>query len=246
VTLDPALAGALGEAQVVRTIFEGLTNLHPRTVEPLAGVATRYQVTPDGMRFKLFLRGHSAPRGIALPGVRASNNPALWTDGLPVTAHDFVYAWRRVVDPATAAMYAYLLNCVQHAKGITSGKLALAKLGVRAADDFCLQVDLEEPTPFFLQMLSWVTFFPVPRQALEHNEASWTNFMVTNGAFTLAENRSRDRIIVAKNQRYYDARSVLLDNVSFLLTQEAVAGFHNVTCSMGTNLIPLRNPITEA
>lgn len=230
VTLDPALAGASAEAQVVRTIFEGLTNLHPETVEPIAGVATHYEVSPDGMRFNLFLRGHSEPRGIALAGLRAYHDAVRWTDGLPVTAHDFVYAWRRVVDPATAAMYAYLLDCICYAKDITSGKLSPTKLGVRAADNFCLQVDLEAPTPFFLQLLSWVTLFPVPQRAVERtrrrNAAVWTGpeSIVTNGAFKLTEYRSRDRITVVKNPRYYDAPWVRLDNVSFLLTQESVAG----------------------
>jgi oligopeptide transport system substrate-binding protein len=228
VTLDPALAGAAGEAQIVRTIFEGLTNPHPRTLEPIAGVATHYEMSSDGLRLNLFLRGHSEPRGVALPGVGAHREVARWTDGFPVTAHDFVYAWRRVIDPETAAMYAYLLNCIQNAKEVTSGKLLSAKLGVRAADDFCLQVDLEAPTPFFLQLLSWITLFPVPQRTVEHakrrqDEASWTQpqHIVTNGAFTLAEHRSRDRIALKKNPHHYEAATVALDKVSFLLTQEA-------------------------
>src|SRR5262245_52722745 len=142
VTLDPALAGALGEAQIVRTIFEGLTSLHPRTVEPMAGVATHYDVSADGTRFTLFLRGHLEPRGTPLPGAGRQNGPARWTDGLPVTAHDFVYAWRRVVDRSTASMYAYLLNCIQNADAIASGKLTPDSLGVRATGNFCLNVDL--------------------------------------------------------------------------------------------------------
>jgi ABC-type oligopeptide transport system substrate-binding subunit len=229
ITLDPALAGG-GEAQVVRTIFEGLTDLHPRTVEPVAAIATHYDLSPDGLYCKLFLRGHADPRGAPLPNLRGNNGPARWTDGPAVTSHDFVYAWRRVVDPATAAMCAYLLNCVENAAAITSGKLPPDKLGVRAIDDFCLRVDLVAPTPFFLQLLSWVTLFPLPRHLFEqtrtnHEGRNWTDpdVIVTNGPFRLAEHRSRDRITVQKNPEYYDSPSVRLDNVSFLLTQETAA-----------------------
>jgi ABC-type oligopeptide transport system substrate-binding subunit len=232
VMLDPALGGGpSGESQILRAIFEGLTNLHPGTVEPTAGIATHYTVSPDGIRFNLFLRGHPEPRGIALPGMRAHGEAARWSDGLPVTAHDFVYAWRRVAAPENAAMSAYLLHCIQHAKGITSGKLPSAKLGVRAVDDFRLQVDLESPAPFFLQLLSCTTLFPAPSRAVEQarrrrQETSWTEpkHIVTNGAFTLVEHRSRDRIVVKKSAQYYDASAVALEKVSFLLTPEASAG----------------------
>ena len=230
VSLDPAQAGAI-EAHIVRAIFEGLTNLHPRTAEPIAGIATHCETSPDRMRLTLFLRGHSHPRGVPLPEIGAQRSPVRWTDGFPVTAHDVVYSWRRVVDPATASMYAYLLHCIQNAQAITRGELSPQRLAVRALDDFSVQVDLRAPTPFFLEMLSVITLFPVPRLAIERvprgrNEDSWTEpkNIVTSGPFTLREHRSRDRIVVERNPQYYDAPTVALEQVSFLLTQETTVG----------------------
>ena len=92
-------------------------------------------------------------------------------------------------------------------------------------------MDLRSPTPFFLELLSVFTLFPVPRLAIERvprgrNENSWTepNNIVTSGPFTLREHRSRDRIVVERNTQYYDAPTVALEQVSFLLTQETTAG----------------------
>src|SRR5262249_31292308 len=151
----------------------------PQTMEPIAGVATHCEVSPDGMCVHLYLRGHAEPRGIPLPGARPHQDAVRWTDGLAVTAHDFVYAWRRVADPGTAAPYGYLLNCVAYRKEITGSKQPPAKLGVSVADDFCLRVDLVEPTPYFLQLLSWITLLPVPERAVEEarrgrDETAWT------------------------------------------------------------------------
>jgi oligopeptide transport system substrate-binding protein len=128
-------------------------------------------------------------------------------------------------------MYAYLLLCIQNAQAITRGKLSPERLAVRALDDFSLQVDLRSPTPFFLELLSVFTLFPVPRLAIERvprgrNENSWTEpkNIVTSGPFTLREHRSRDRIVVERNTQYYDAPTVALEQVSFLLTQETTVG----------------------
>ena len=229
VSLDPAQAGAT-EAHIVRAIFEGLTNLHPRTAQPIAGIATHCETSPDRMRLTLFFRGHSQPRGVPLPEIGAQRSPVRWTDGFSVTAHDVVYSWRRVVDPATASAYAYLLHCIQNAQAITRGELSPQRLAVRALDDFSVQVDLRAPTPFFLEMLSVITLFPVPRRAIEgvphgRNEDSWTEpkNIVTSGPFILRGHRSRDRI-VGRNPQYYDAPTVALQRVSFLLTQESTVG----------------------
>ncbi len=144
-TLDPQKSTGVPESHVIDALFEGLTKYHPKTLEPMAALATHYETNADNTQFTFYLRGHPAPRGIKLPntdtlreeyaagklkedfsrGIAAppDNVPARWSDGRIITAYDFVYSWRRVVDPATAADYASLLYYVKNAEEINSGKL---------------------------------------------------------------------------------------------------------------------------
>src|SRR6476620_3314723 len=152
-------------------------------------------------------RGSLADRKLCLP----MSQPIL-VRPRPITAHDVVYSWRRALDLDTAALYAYLLYDIQNARDVNTCGLSPGKLGVRALDDFKIQVDLRAPTPFFLSLLSWITFAPVPRQVVERarstgNENRWTepDCIVTSGAFTPRERRSRDRILLSRNPLYHDA-----------------------------------------
>ena len=101
-SLDPATCLGIGncEGQVMPALFEGLLSLDPHTLEPRAGLATHYQVDDNLTEFTFFLRGHPSPTGTKLPGAGTPNGAASWSDGRPVTADDFVYAWRRLLDPA--------------------------------------------------------------------------------------------------------------------------------------------------
>jgi ABC-type oligopeptide transport system substrate-binding subunit len=141
-----------------------------------------------------------------------------------------VYSWRRLLDPATAAPYANLLYCIQNAEAVNAARTPLERLGVRALDEFTLQVDLRAPTSFFFGLLSCVALAPVPRQAIEAawrrgNENSWTEpgCIVTSGPFFLLERRPRDRTILRKNRDYVEAGIVGLDEVSFLLVPDLMA-----------------------
>ena len=158
-------------------------------MEPMAGIITHHETSPDGMRVTLFLRGHSRPRGTAFADINTLRNeylngtlpvdfsrgqgvppirvPVHWSDGALVTAHDIVYSWRRLLDPATAAPYAHFLHCIQTAQEVNATKAPPEKLAVRALDEFTLQVDLRAPTAFFLRLLPCLTLAPVPRQAIE-------------------------------------------------------------------------------
>ena len=101
-------------------------------------------------------------------------NPARWSDGSIITAHDFVYSWRRVVDPRNGFPTASLFHPIRNAQAINSGKAISQELGVRAIDDFALGVELQEPTPYLLQLVASNQFFPVPRQAIESAGSSWS------------------------------------------------------------------------
>jgi ABC-type oligopeptide transport system substrate-binding subunit len=249
-SLDPAKSvDTLSEGSILRALFEGLTNYHPQTMEPMAGIATHYETSADGLRITLFLRGHSRPRGVAFPDTSTLRDeylkgtlpvdysrghtappvrvPFRWSDGSLVTAHDVVYSWRRVLDPAMAATYSHLLYCIQYGREVNAGRAPPERLAVRALDEFTLQIDLQAPTAFFLRLLSCMTLAPVPRQAIEaarHRgiENSWTQpgWIVTSGPFTLLERRPRDRTVLRRNPSYIEAGVVGLEEVSFLLVRD--------------------------
>ena len=196
---------------IINALFEGLTKMHPVTLEPLAGLATHYESNPDRTRFTFYLRGHPSPRGIRLPNsdtlreeyragkltedlsrgrVAPSDAlPARWSDGVVITTHDFVYAWRRVVDPKVASPNAASLYDIRNAEEINRGRAPADALGVRALDDFTLQVDLRTPTPFFLQLQSQRMFRAVPRHVIEQAAARGPGDLV-DGARTHGDERS--------------------------------------------------------
>ena len=126
-TLDPALSQAGSEEFIIPSLFEGLLTLHPTANEPQAALATHYQSDPAQTEFTFYLRGHAQPAGSRLEGGPPRSAPAHWSDGRVITAHDFVYSWRRVVDPKTAAPWAYLHYCIRNAEEINAGRLGLVR-----------------------------------------------------------------------------------------------------------------------
>jgi oligopeptide transport system substrate-binding protein len=244
-SLDPGMHPNGREMPIINALFEGLTKWHPVTLEPMAGLATHYETNPDRSRFTFYLRGHPAPRGVRLPNTdtlaeayragrlmedlsrgRAAPSdalPARWSDGVVITAHDFVYAWRRVVDPKAASPNADFLNVILNAEDVTRGKQPAEALGVRALDDFTLQAELGKPTSFFLALTSQRMFRAVPRHVVEEaaargREASWTEpgRIVTSGPFLLREWRPYEQLVVVRNPRYYQSALVGLDEIVFL------------------------------
>jgi oligopeptide transport system substrate-binding protein len=255
-TLDPGKITGGYEIYIGPALFEGLTSYHPATAQPMAALATHYEVNADFTQYTFYLRGHPQPRGLRLPDTDTLRNeylagrlsqdyarghpaptdrtPALWSDGTVITAEDFVYSWRRVVDPQTAtAQYAYFLFYVRNAQEINARKRPLDSLGVRALDEFTFQVDLRAPTTFFAELTSKSILAPVPRRAIEAArrrgaESSWTEpaHIMTSGAFTLREHRPYDRIVVAKNPRYYESGVVGLDEITFLPVPDATTSLN--------------------
>jgi oligopeptide transport system substrate-binding protein len=234
-SLDPALSTGSSEFWVIPALLEGLTQYHPRLPQPMAALATHYEVSADAGRFTFYLRGHSSPRGTALPngdslpeeftrGRRAAPDgvPARWSDGRILTAHDFVYSWRRFLHPKTAGPMAYQLYYVLNAEEINTGQRHSDELGVRALDDFTFQVDLRSPTPFFLHLITQYIFSPVPSHAVEAtrqpgNESSWTQpgKMISSGPFLLKEWRRYELISAVRNPLYYDSGMVDIEELCF-------------------------------
>ena len=146
----------------------------------MAALATHYEANADFTQFRFYLRGHPAPRGVRLPssadlpdkflrGRRAfaGFRPRLWSDGNPITAYDFVYSWRRFMDPQTAAPFAFQLFILKNAQEVFSGKRPPAELGVHAPDEFTFVVDLRSSTSFFLEFITSYLYSAVPRHAVE-------------------------------------------------------------------------------
>ncbi|MBI2820377.1 MAG: peptide ABC transporter substrate-binding protein [Acidobacteria bacterium] len=197
--LDPGLMVADTDWRIAGMLFEGLTVKDPKTLQPRPGVAERWEISPDGLAYTFHLRKN-----------------ARWSDGAPVTAQDFVYSWTRLLDPATAARYANQLYLIVNAEPFNQGKIKEAtELGLRAIDDFTLQVRLREPVPYFLFLTANAPLYPVPRTVMEQFGDQWTDpdKIVGNGPFRLVEHRTHDRIVLERNPRYWNAKSVHLDRV---------------------------------
>ena len=161
-SLDPAQSMGGGGDNVIAAILDSLVALDPLTLEPAAGLATHYEVDTSGTRYTLFYKDTQSLVEFAfaiqiLYPRRLSNGrkappdriPALWSDGVPVTAHDFVYSWRRLVDPATGAPMAFYLAPLGNADEVTKGAKPPSTLAVRAIDDFTFQFDLVAPISYF-------------------------------------------------------------------------------------------------
>ena len=134
----------------------------------------------------------------------------------------FVFSWQRVVDPATAAEYAYMLAPVMNAEDVTAGKKKPDELGVKAVDDMTFEVTLNAPTPYFLEMLTHQATYPVSKANVEAKGAEFIKpgNLVSNGAYTLAEFVPNDHVKAVKNPKFYDAANVKIDVVNFIPTED--------------------------
>lgn len=236
--LDPHLVTGLAEHRILRTLFEGLTDLDPVTHEPVPAVAERWDLSADGLVYTFHLR-----------------TDATWSNGDPVTAHDFVYGWRRILSPRLAAEYSYMLWVIKNAAAYNRGEISdFSNVGVEALDDRTLRVTLEHPTPYFLTMQVHQSYLPVHRPAIEAAGAidargtDWASLgkLVGNGPFVLTAWAPNRVLSVRKRADYWDAASVALNGVDFLpiddeQTEERSfrAGEMHVTQTVPSNKIPV-------
>ncbi len=200
-SLDPAVSTGVPDARILRALFEGLTRPDPATNAPLPGVAERWETSADGLEWRFHLRAD-----------------ARWSNGDPVTAHDFEHSLRRVLSPATASRNAYLLWCVEGAREYTrAGPDAPAPPpAIDAVSDRELRIRLVRPTPYLASLLSYYTFAPIHRGCLEEHGPLWTQAgrLVGNGPFVLVERRLRDRIRLERSPTYWGRDEVALGSVT--------------------------------
>lgn len=206
-SLDPYLVTGHTEHRILTSLFEGLTTANQKTLEVEPGVAESWEVTPDGLTYTFKL-----------------NPNAKWSNGEPVTAHDFVYGWKRHLTAKLASEYAYMLWCLKNGEKYNKGEVAdFNEVGAKAVDDTTLVVNLEYPAPYFLSMQIHYSWFPVHQATVEKfgpmddrtNRWILPGNMVSNGPFKLISWEPNQSIRVEKNEHYWDAARIKLEAVEF-------------------------------
>jgi len=208
-SLDPHKVSGDWENRIVGDIFEGLVT-EDAQAEPIPGMATDWEVSDDGLTYTFNLR-----------------EGAVWSDGEPVTADDFVFAFQRLMDPATAANYAYLQYTIENAEAINGGDITdLGELGVRAIDDTTLEITLENPTPYFITALTHYTAYPVPKHVVEEHGDEWVRIdnIVVNGPYRPVEWVPGSHVKTVVNESWYDTDSLQIDEVVFYKLEDQSAG----------------------
>lgn len=222
-SLDPHYIDGQWEANVVGDALIGLTT-DAADGTPMPGAATSWETSADGMTWTFHMRDH------------------VWSDGRPVTAEDFVYAWRRILEPARGAPYAYYLWLIKNAKAISDGKMPTSALGIEAPDDKTVVVHLEHPAPYMLEYLLHQAVFPVPRHVVLQKGDAWAkpDNYVGNGPYLPKEWVPNDHITMVKNPRFYDAANVRLKTIIYKPTSDTLAALKAIRAGeLDTqNLVP--------
>ncbi|MCP4767522.1 MAG: oligopeptide ABC transporter substrate-binding protein OppA [Gammaproteobacteria bacterium] len=206
-SLDPHVTEGVPESHLIRDLLEGLVN-QDADGGTVPGVAESWE-TSDNKTFLFHLRKN-----------------ARWSNGDPVTAHDFVYSFRRAADPATASPYAWYLEMTTmvNAAAIIAGKSKPDTLGVEAIDDHTLKVSLEQVVPYLVKMMAHTTVKPVHRATIEKYGNQWTrpgNY-VSNGAYKLSSWVVNERIEMVRNENYWDNENTTINKVTFLPIEDQV------------------------
>jgi oligopeptide transport system substrate-binding protein len=202
-SLDPHFITGNWEAYVIGDCILGLTTEGPDG-SAIPGAADRWDTSSDGRTWTFHLRDHR------------------WSDGSKVTADDFVFAWRRILDPMMAAPYAYYLYVVKNARDINKGKAPANTLGIVAKDERTLVVELNEPAPYLPEWLQHQTTWPVPRHTVLAKGRAWSrpeNF-VANGPYVPASWVPNDRVVLKKNPLFFEASRVRIGTVNYFPTQD--------------------------
>jgi oligopeptide transport system substrate-binding protein len=206
-SLDPSISATDGSIAILSDVFEGLTAL-------------------DGHDHVVPGSAESWRRADALTWVFKLRPKAVWSDGKAVTAGDFVYSWRRFLDPKMAAYLASSIGVVlSNGAEILAGRKPPTALGVRAIDSVTLEVTTAVPTPLLPQLLAAPQFAPLPRATIETLGKDWTKpgNMVGNGPYLLRDWQVNSKVVLVKNPRYWDASNVTLTRVTYLPVEDATA-----------------------
>lgn len=203
-SLDPHKASGTWENNIIGNMFVGLTT-EDAAADAVPGMAERWEVSEDGLIWTFFLR------------------EATWSDGVPVTAYDFEFALRRILNPETMAQYASVLYAIKNAEAVNSGREAnIEAIGARALDARTFQLELEHPAPYLPTLLKHYTAYPIPRHIVERHGNDWIKpqNIEVNGPFKLNRWRSNYIIVLDRNPSFYDAETVAFETLYFYPTSD--------------------------
>ncbi len=225
-SLDPHLISGIPEHRIQMALFEGLIIYDPKTANGIPGLAESWKISNDGKTYTFKLR------------------KATWSDGVPITAQTFVDSWLRILNPETAAPYAWFpAMFIAGAKEYNSGKTGPESVQIKAIDERTFQVSLVGPLPYVIGALAHYSFSVVPIHAIKKYGKEWTdpkNF-VGNGPFILESWKPQDRLTCIPNPKYWDRSAVKLDRVTFLPVDNNNTGYNlyiNGECDEAPN-VPL-------
>jgi len=207
-TADPGLADDSTSILVVSSLFDGLTR---RGVDDKIhnAVAEKIDISEDGLVYTFHLRDSK------------------WSNGDPVTAHDFEFAWKRALDPAFASSYAYNFFYIKNGEAYNAGNATADDVGVKALDDHTLEVHLENQTPFFLELTAFATYYPVHQKTVKDNPewAMEASTHIGNGPYTLAKWEHKSAMQFTKNGHYWDKDNVKVDKVEATMIEDNNTSF---------------------
>ncbi len=209
-SVDPQIVEDVSGAEIVRDLFEGLYN-QDADGNLIPGVALSHTTNADKTVYTFTLRDN-----------------AKWSDGKPVTANDFVYGWRRLADPNTASPYQWFVEVMglKNSGAVMAGDADPSELGVKAIDDYTLEVTLENSLPYFALTTTHSSTFPAPKWAVDAHGVDWTKpgNIVSNGAYVLTEHVPNERSVRERNPMYWDNDGTILDKVvALVINEESVA-----------------------
>ncbi len=232
-SLDPQKISLVTEAVILGDLMVGLVEDGPDGAA-VPGIAQSWETSADGLVWTFHLR------------------QANWSDGVPVTADDFVFAYRRILAPRTASNYAYMLSILRNGAEINAGRADPSTLGVRAVDAHTLELTLTHPAPYLPQLFKHHSTYPVPRHAVERWGDAWARpaHYVSDGPYLPTSWALGDHIEVVKNPRFYDAAHVCIDKIDYSPTADAISaerrvkrGELDINTSIQSNRVPyLRQP----
>ncbi|MEY1556610.1 peptide ABC transporter substrate-binding protein [Yoonia sp. R2331] len=198
-SIDPGVAEDSAGGDILRDLFEGLMN-QDADGNLIPGVATGFEVSDDNLVYTFTLRDN-----------------AKWSNGDPVVAGDFEYAWKRAASPELASPYSWFIELMslENASAVIAGEMDPSELGVTAIDDSTLEVRLTQPLPYFAQMTTHFTTFPVHKATVDAHGSEWTQAgnMVSNGAYKLTEFVPQERMVRERNEMYWDNENTYIDKV---------------------------------
>ncbi len=210
-TLDPMKAEGLTEMHIIRDLFEGLV-IQDGNGNVIPGIASSWE-NKNNQIYTFHLRKN-----------------ATWSDGTPLTAHDFVYSLRRAVNPESASPNAWYLKMteIKNAGAIISGKKKVDTLGVKALDAHTLQFTLDKPVPYFIAMTAHTVMMPVPESTIKKYGDKWARpgHMISNGAFTLNNWVVNERVELKKNPHYWDSQHTVLTDVVYIPFENQMAAIN--------------------